>query len=247
MKRLIGVFFLFSLGLWAQGITTFPQSAGGSGLTACSATPPTTGAAGSVCAGTDGNLYSCSSASYPSGCTSGQFVVSPGARTWPYRFQGIVQAGVAGFTANLPASGAPTPTNIGGTDPAAVLEWPISQSVDYAWWNFELPTGYVSNANISYTIESRSADSTGGHTAIVSPYWSCVSTGAVDAQTWNAVSTFTIQGAAASGRVTTTGTLAPTCAAGARAGVKLKIDTNTNGMTQPFDLISLTLSVQGGM
>ena len=168
-------------------------------------------------------------------------------RTWAFSFRGVVQAGVAGFTANLPAANAPAATNAGGTDPAPVLEWPAAAAADYAWWLFELPAGYVSNANISYTIESRSADSTNYVT--VTPSWACVSTGAVDAPTWTAVSTFNITSAATRGRTTTTGTIAPTCAAGAQAGVKLTINTNVAGhvMTSPFDLIALTLSVQGGL
>jgi len=166
-------------------------------------------------------------------------------RTWPFVFRGLVQAGVTGFAASLPAASAPTATNAGGTDPAPVLEWPTAQSTYYAWWNFELPTGYVSNAAISYTIVSRSSDST--HAAIVTPYWSCTSTGALDAQTWTGITPVSITGAATSGRVVTTGTITPTCAAGNQAGVKLKIDTNTNGMTGPFDLVSATFSVQGGM
>jgi hypothetical protein len=168
-------------------------------------------------------------------------------RTWPFVFRGLVQAGVAGFTANLPSANAPTPTNAGGTDPAAVLEWPAAAASDYAWWLFDLPSGYVSNANISYTIQSRSADSTNYVT--VTPFWACVSTGVVDVPSWTAVSTFNITSAATSGRTTTTGTITPTCAAGSQAGVKLAINTNvaSHVMTSPFDLISVTFSVQGGM
>ena len=166
-------------------------------------------------------------------------------RTWPFSFRGIVQSGVAGFTANLPSSNAPTPTNVGGTDPTPVLEWPTAQSVDYAWWLFDLPAGYVSNSNIGYSIASRSTDST--HAAILTPYWACVSAGAVDAPAWNAGSTVNITGAASSGRVVTTGNIAPTCAAGNMAGIKFKIDTSANSMTGPFDLVSVTFSVQGGM
>ena len=213
------------------------------GISACAATPPTSASANLACIGTNGSLYVCG----PTTCTSsGQFVVSPGTlRTWPFQFRGIVQAGVAGFAASLPSANAPTPTNAGGTDPAAVLEWPITQSVDYAWWLFELPTGYVSNSAISYSIVSRSTDST--NAAIVTPSWSCISTAAVDAPTWTGVAPFTITAAAASGRTTTTGTITPTCAARAQAGIKLLIDTNTHSMTGPFDLVSVTFSVQGGM
>jgi hypothetical protein len=170
-------------------------------------------------------------------------------RTWPFTFQGIQQAGVAGFTANLPAAGAPTPYNAGGTDPMAVLEWPTAQSTYYADWNFKLPSGYTSNANISYSMDTRcnpgTCDST--HAAILTPYWACSSTGAVDAPSWTAVSTVNITNSSAATITTTTGTIAPTCAAGNRVYVKFKIDTNTNSLTGPFDLVSATFSVQGGM
>jgi hypothetical protein len=47
--------------------------------------------------------------------------------------------------------------------------------------------------------------------------------------------------------VVTTGTITPTCAVGNRAFIKFSINTNTNSMTGPFDLIGVTFSVQGGM
>jgi len=166
-------------------------------------------------------------------------------RTWNYSFQGANYGGVPAFSANLPASSAPAATSVGGTDPAAVLEWPTGQSTYYAWWSFVLPTGYVSNAAISYSIESRSTDST--HAAILTPSWACVSTATVDAPSWTAVSTVNVTGTAASGRVVTTGTITPTCAAGNRTLVKLSIDTNTNSMTAGFDLIGVTFSLQGGL
>ena len=144
---------------------------------------------------------------------------------------------------------APTPYNAGGTDPMAVLEWPTAQSTYYADWNFKLPSGYTSNANISYSMDTRcnpgTCDST--HAAILTPYWACSSTGAVDAPSWTAVSTVNITNSSAATITTTTGTIAPTCAAGNRAYVKFKIDTNTNSLTGPFDLVSATFSVQGGM
>lgn len=213
------------------------------GISACAATPPTSASANLACIGTNGSLYVCG----PTTCTSsGQFVVSPGTlRTWPFQFRGIVQAGVAGFAASLPSANAPTPTNAGGTDPAAVLEWPITQSVDYAWWLFELPTGYVSNSAISYSIASRSTDST--DYSILTPYWACVASATVDAPSWTGITPVNITNAAASARTITTGTIIPTCAAGNMAGVKFKIDTNTNSMTAPFDLISVTFTVQGAM
>ena len=45
----------------------------------------------------------------------------PGSRVHPYVYQGVVQAGVAGFAVNLPASNAPTPTNSGGAMPIAMV------------------------------------------------------------------------------------------------------------------------------
>ena len=51
----------------------------------------------------------------------------------------------------------------------AVLEWPTAQSTYYAWWTFVLPAGYVANADISYSIESRSADSTNAAAVYLAP------------------------------------------------------------------------------
>jgi len=39
----------------------------------------------------------------------------------------------------------------------------------------------------------------------------------------------------------------PACGAGNRVWVRLIVDTNTNSATGPFDLTSVTFSVQGGM
>jgi hypothetical protein len=170
-------------------------------------------------------------------------------RTWPFQFRGVSQSGVAAFSANLPASGAPAPANAGGVDPAPVLEWPIGQSAYYAWWTFELPAGYVSNANIAYAIASRcnpaACDST--HAAVLTPYWACVSGGALDALAWTPVSSLNITNAAAAARTVTTGTIAPTCAAGNQASVKFLVNTSANSMTGPFDLVSVTFGVQGAM
>ena len=222
---------------------------------ACAGTPGnTTGAYGQQCQTGSGARYSCNNAA---GCTVAADWVGTGGgstRTWTYAYSGVYQSGVVGFAANLPATNAPSPTSVVGADPAAVLEWPCYtgggcaatySAAPYAWWSFTLPTGYTSNAAISYSIESRSTDST--HAAILTPSWGCVSTATVDAPTWTAVSTVNITGAAASGRVVTTGTITPTCAAGNRALIKFSINTNTNSMTGPFDLIGVTFSVQGGM
>ncbi len=164
-------------------------------------------------------------------------------RTWSFPFQGMYQAGVAGFAANLPASGAPTPTSAGGTDPAAVLEWPVGQNAYYAWWDFILPRGYVSKTPIGYTVASRSNDSM--HAAILRPSWACVSTGTVDAPNWTAADPVSIAVAGNNGRALTTGSITPSCATTDAAYVKFVVD--TTGLTSPFDLISVSFNVQGSM
>ena len=132
------------------------------------------------------------------------------------------------------------PTSAGGTDPAAVLEWPTAHSTYYAWWWLDLPPGYQANAALGYIIASRSTDST--HAAIVTLSWACIDAASVDAPTWTATAPVNITGAPASARVLTTGSITPTCAAGQTAGIKLLADTATNSLTQPFDLVSLTLT-----
>lgn len=134
----------------------------------------------------------------------------------------------------------------------AVLEWPITQSVDYAWATFVLPTGYTANAAISYTLEYRSADST--HAAILTPSIACVGiAGVVDNPTFGAGSTVNLTANATSDRTVSTGTWMPNtgsfpaCVAGNRIWIKLVIDTATNVLTNPFDLISATFSVTGGI
>jgi hypothetical protein len=167
-------------------------------------------------------------------------------RTWSYVFSGTSQAGAAGFNANLPtAATSPLLTSSGGTDPVSVLQWPITQSTYYAWWNIDpLPTGYVTSAAVTWVAKFRSGDST--HAAILTPYISCG--GTLDAPTWTALSTANLTAAASSARTSATGTLTVTgCAAGERAAIKFKIDTNTNAMTSPFDLVSVTFSLTGGL
>ena len=171
-------------------------------------------------------------------------------RTWPVTFAGLVQAGVAGFSASLPATNAPTPTNAGGMDPLSVLDFPQGSSANYAyWWPFNpLPTGYVSNSNVTYTLISRcnpaACDST--HATSVMLYWACDSTGAMDAPSWTATTAFNITNVGG-GRVSTTGTITPTCATGNALGVKIL--PTTTGLTtgDSFQLISAAFSVQGGM
>jgi hypothetical protein len=173
-------------------------------------------------------------------------------RTWPFYSEGVMQAGVCGFRLNTPSPGpvacsglSCVTTGAGTTDPVCVEEWAIGQSTYYGWAPVLLPPGYTVNSAISYTITSRSADTT--HAAIVTPYWGCVSTGAFDAQTWTAVTPINITGAAALAGVITTATIIPTCASGNTFSLKLKVDTNTNAMTQPFDLIRLYIAPQGSM
>jgi len=170
-------------------------------------------------------------------------------RTWPWTFQGLVQAGVAGFTANLPATGAPTPASAGGTDPISVLDWPQNTSAYYAWWDFQLPAGYAANSNIGYSLETRcnpaACDST--HATPVTLYWACISNGALDAPTWNALAPVNITNAAAGARTVTSGAIAPTCAAGNRAAVKMLANTTSLTSGDDFQLVSATFSVQGGL
>jgi hypothetical protein len=176
-------------------------------------------------------------------------------RTYPYVWQGAVQSGVTGFAVNLPAASAPTPTNSGGTMPMAALEWPTGQSTYYAWWTWVLPAGYTTNAAISYSIESRcnpgTCDST--HTNIMTLGLGCASGAALDAPTIANASPVNITNSAAAIRTVTAGTLTPNsgglpaCAAGNRVWVKMLLDTNTNSLTGPFDLMSATYSVQGSM
>jgi hypothetical protein len=171
-------------------------------------------------------------------------------RTFLYVWQGVVQAGVIGFAVNLPTTNAPTPYSLGGTDPVAVLEWPTAQSTYYAYGDFKLPTGYVSNSAISYSLDSQcntASTCDSAHAAILTPYWGCTSTATPNAPSWTGITPVNITNAAAGDVTTTTGTITPTCAAGNRAYIKLKVDTNTNSLTGPFDLISATFSVQGGM
>jgi hypothetical protein len=171
-------------------------------------------------------------------------------RTWPATFAGLVQAGVAGFSANLPATNAPTPTNSGATDPVAVLDFPQGSSADYAWWwpFSSLPTGYVSNSNIAYTLTSRckvgACDSTHATSVVLS--WACSTTGPTDTPTWNATSAVNITNAS-SGGVKTSGTITPTCAAGSALGIKILPTTTSLTSGDSFQLVSAYFSVQGGM
>jgi hypothetical protein len=176
-------------------------------------------------------------------------------RTYPFFWQGAMQAGVSGFAVNLPASGGPAPANTGGTMPIAVLEWAAAQSVSYAWWTWVMPAGYTANGPIAYSIESRcnaaSCDST--HANIVTLGLGCVGGAALDAPTIANASPVNITNGAAAIQTVTAGTLTPNsgglpaCAAGNRVWVKMIVDTNTNSPTGPFDLVSAAFSVQGGM
>jgi len=180
---------------------------------------------------------------------------SVASRTYPFFWQGVMQAGVSGFAVNLPASNGPAPANSGGTMPVAVLEWPAAQSAYYAWWTWVMPAGYAGNAAIGYSIESRcnaaTCDST--HANIVTLGLGCAGGAVLDAPTIvNAGPVNVINGASAAQTITA-GTLTPNsgglpaCAAGNRVWVRMIVDTNTNSLTGPFDLVSVTFSVQGGM
>jgi hypothetical protein len=62
-----------------------------------------------------------------------------------------------------------------------------------------------------------------------------------------------VRNSAAAVQTITTGTLIPNsgglpaCSAGNRVWARMTVDTNTNLLTGPFDLASVTFSVQGGM
>lgn len=155
-------------------------------------------------------------------------------------WEGATQGAGSGFSANLPSSTSPTLIVPSGTNPIAALEWPTGQSTYYAWWTWILSPSYVLGNVISFTLETRSADST--HAAIVTPSWGCTTTGPFDNPTFTPISTFTITNAAASGRTNTTSSFTPTgCGPGNRVSLKLAIDTNTNSMTSVQDLVSLLI------
>jgi len=164
-------------------------------------------------------------------------------RTYLYEYSGICQGGVAGFSLNLPSSNSPVPGNCTNSTP--VLSFPTTQSNYNTWASIVLPAGFTTGGTINYTIESRSADST--HAAIITPAWAKASAGAdVNTPSYNTLSTVNITGAAASGRVATTGSFTATAAAaGDRLWFKITADTNTNTLTSSFDLISLKLSLTG--
>jgi hypothetical protein len=176
-----------------------------------------------------------------------------GLHAYPHVWQGMVQAGVAGFAANLPSAGAPTPTNSGGAMPIAVLEWPIGQSTYYAWWTWVLPAGYPANAPIRYSIESRckagACDST--HANIVTLGLACAGGAALDSPAIANSPPINVVNGAAAIRTVTAGTLTPgrdslpACAAGNRVWVKMTVDTRTNNLTGPFHLVSVAFSVLG--
>lgn len=179
----------------------------------------------------------------------------PGSRVHPYVYQGVVQAGVAGFAVNLPASNAPTPTNSGGAMPIAVLEWPVGQSAYYAWWTWVLPADYPANAPIRYSVESRckvgACDS--AHANIVTLGLGCAGGRALDASAIANARPIDITNGAAAIRTVTPGTLIPNreglpaCAAGNRVWVKMIVDTKTNKLTGPFHLVSVSFNVLGSM
>ena len=180
---------------------------------------------------------------------------SSGSRTYSYVWQGAAQSGVTGFAVNLPASNAPAPTNSRGAMPVAVLEWPVGQSAYYAWWTWVLPAGYPANAGIRYSVESRckvgACDST--HANIVTLGLGCASGAALDAPAVANARPIGITNGAAAIRTVTAGTLVPNreglpaCAAGNRVWVKMIVDTNTNKLTGPFHLVSVSFSVLGSM
>jgi hypothetical protein len=215
---------------------------GVNGVPLCTGFAPTTGQALEYTTASSPNP--CYTAATPGGST----------RSWSVTFQGVGQAGVSGFALNLPSESAPVPTNSGGTMPISVLEWPTAQSTYYAWATFLLPAGYTTNAAISYSVESRcnaaSCDSTRNN--IMTLGLGCSAAAALDAPTIVNASPVNVKNGAAAIQTITTGTLTPNsgglpaCAAGNRVWVRMIVDTNTNSLTGPFDLVSATFSVQGG-
>lgn len=176
-------------------------------------------------------------------------------RTWLYTFQGAAQAAGTGFSLNLPNGSSPTLANAGGTMPIAILQYPTAQSTYYAWATFILPAGYVSNAAITYSVESTcdvatTCDST--HASKVFLGLAC-SGSVVNAPTVTDASSFNVTNAAAGAPTTTTGTITPnagglpTCAAGQRAWIRIKVDTNTNSLTGPFNMSLFSVSVTGSI
>jgi hypothetical protein len=176
-------------------------------------------------------------------------------RTYPFSWQGVMQAGISGFAVNLPASNGPAPANSGGAMPIAALEWPTAQSAYYAWWTWVMPAGYTGNGAISYSIESRcnaaTCDSTRAN--IMTLGLGCSGGGSLDAPAIVNAGPVNITNGASAAQTITAGTLTPNsgglpaCAAGNRVWVRMIVDTNTNSLTGPFDLASATFSVQGGM
>lgn len=178
-------------------------------------------------------------------------------RTWSYIAQGTVQGGATGFGCNLPAASAPSLVNAGGTVPAAVLQYPTSQSTYYCWMSFIIPTGYSTNAAFSYTVESTcdvatTCDSTHANRLILG--LACSGTSAtLNNPTFTNAAAVNITNAGSGNQTITTGSLTPnsgglpSCAAGQRAWVKIIVDTNTNTLTGPFDLASFTLTLTAGI
>ncbi|MBS1855909.1 MAG: hypothetical protein JST11_11135 [Acidobacteria bacterium] len=186
------------------------------------------------------------------GCAAGGSGSGGTSRSYSYVWQGAVQAGSTGFAVNLPAAGAPSLTNSGAVRASAVLEWPTGQSTYYAWWTFVLPAGYPANGAITYTLETRSADGTNPANVYLGA--ACSST-VLDNPNITEAGAVSILAAAASGRTVTSGALTPSsgglpsCSAGQRVWINMRVDTNVAGqaMNQPFDLASAVFSVQGGI
>ena len=116
-------------------------------------------------------------------------------------------------------------------------------------------TGVQTCALPIYSVESRckpgTCDST--HANIMTLGLGCAGGAALDAPTIANASPVNITNGAAAIQTVTTGTLTPNggglpaCAAGNRAWVKMIVDTSTNSLTGPFDLVAVAFSVQGSM
>jgi hypothetical protein len=241
MRRLLMLLVLLPLAATAQYFP--PSGGGGGGGTTVNvngsqvSTPNFNGATPAAQAGYTNCTWQVSTSS-----VSCELPNTPGTKV--YLFSGFVQEGVSGFSADLPATNYPTPTNAGGTDPAPVLDFPQGAS-DYASWSVPLVAGYPANSGVSLGVVSRcnpaNCDSTNYTT--VTPYY-FVYTGALDAPTWVGGTPANITNNAVGAYKTTTFSFTPTATSGQILGVKLLA--NTSGLTagDSFQLVMLSVSYQ---
>ena len=197
-------------------------------------------------------------------------------RTYYHIFMATVQAAATGYALNTPSGGAgalaPNFINAGGTVPMGMAQWPCYAtgcaaagtfaSYPYAWATWVLEAGYVANSPISYTVESTcdtatTCDSTHANRLILGLACSSATLNNpvfVDASQASGATNgiTTITNAPSGNQTLTTGSITPNsngmpaCAAGNRIWLRIKIDTNTNAVTGPFDLASITFTELAG-